>query len=195
MERTKNTRMYFAVVLTLCLSVIFGCMNVQAASRKISYSKYKKIYTAFARKLQKKKNKPLYMAIVKSDEPVLLISERLQGNSTNKGKSSYSDLYQYSKTKKKVIHVTSFSCDSPALRVKGRYIQRHNRSLAERIRVKNCKAKGNTVGGFREYEKYNVTYKKGAPIFGKSVHISRKRYKKLYDKYYKGKAIIFKRVK
>ena len=61
---------------------------------------YKKIYKEYAKKLQKKSSTTLCMAILNSDQPILLITDIWSSQYTSKGcPSTYCQVYQHVKSK------------------------------------------------------------------------------------------------
>lgn len=75
---------------------IMGAVAVPTEAK--SHVNYTKIYKKFAKKQVKKKKKNLYMAVVKLDTPVLLITDHVWDGTVN-----MAHLYQYHKKKVRYI--------------------------------------------------------------------------------------------
>ena len=166
---------------------------------------YKKIYKNYAKKLKKKLGTPIYMAIVKSDEPILLISDHVYHSSYyGSGYCSFSaKIYQYVKSKKKVVYVGTFTSGGTGhpLCQKGKYIQRGYHHEACQIRIKKGKATGYKVSDVymadgRKAAQSRVTIKKGKWKSKLIKKVSASKGEALDAKYYTGKKVIkFKAVK
>ena len=190
-----------AIVLAASLCMLF----LLATEARAQSANYKRIYMSYAKQLQKKSSSRLYMAIVKSDQPVLLIAERVFRSSYygNGNCAADAKIYQYVKNRKKVVYVGPVSSTGTGfpLRKSGKYIQRAYHHEACRIRVKNGKATGQEISnvfmpdnGKAEIRK--ATVKNGKWRFKYLKKVTQAKGGKIYAKYYSGKnsAIKFKAV-
>ena len=77
--------------MVICFFMMVGIMGAVAVPTEAkSHVNYTKIYKKFAKKQVKKKKKNLYMAVVKLDTPVLLITDHVWDGTVN-----MAHLYQY----------------------------------------------------------------------------------------------------
>ena len=85
--------------MIICFFMMVGIMGAVAVPTEAkSHVNYTKIYKKFAKKQVKKKKKNLYMAVVKLDTPVLLITDHVWDGTVN-----MAHLYQYHKKKVRYI--------------------------------------------------------------------------------------------
>ena len=70
--------------MVICFFMMVGIMGAVAVPTEAkSHVNYTKIYKKFAKKQVKKKKKNLYMAVVKLDTPVLLITDHVWDGTVN----------------------------------------------------------------------------------------------------------------
>ena len=154
---------------------IMGAVAVPTEAK--SHVNYTKIYKKFAKKQVKKKKKNLYMAVVKLDTPVLLITDHVWDGTVN-----MAHLYQYHKKKVRYIG----------------YIGAGGHHFSCRVRVKNGVGRIDTSAGIYLN---NVPYyhEKAIIKHNKKRIISKKRISKRQaekdDYYAKCHPIKFKKVK
>ena len=85
--------------MIICFFMMVGIMGAVAVPTEAkSHVNYTKIYKKFAKKQVKKKKKNLYMAVVKLDTPVLLITDHVWDGTVN-----MAHLYQYHKKKSAIL--------------------------------------------------------------------------------------------
>ena len=85
--------------MVICFFMMVGIMGAVAVPTEAkSHVNYTKIYKKFAKKQVKKKKKNLYMAVVKLDTPVLLITDHVWDGTVN-----MAHLYQYHKRKSAIL--------------------------------------------------------------------------------------------
>ena len=164
---------------------------------------YKKIYKEYAKQLQKKSSATLCMAILNSDQPMLLITEIVPNHYTSKGCTQiYCQIYQYVKSQKKVVYIGKLSSGGTAqpLLKKRKHLLAGTHHNAWSLKAKNGKATvdaGYNVGIDHlkcEYGKWTLVNNTWTRT--KTKKISRKKGKELFDKYYmSGSAIYFKKIK
>ena len=163
---------------------------------------YNKIYKEYAKELQKKSTATLCMAILNSDQPMLLICDIWSSQYTSNGCPATScQVYQYVKSKKKVVYIGKFYSGGTGqpLCKKGKYLVGGTHHNARRLKAKNGKATVDEVFNVWldylkcEYGKFaltNNTWKRT-----KTKTISEKKGEQLYRKYYSsGEVLYFKKI-
>lgn len=180
--------------MVICFFLALGIMGVAAVPTEArSHINYTKIYKKFAKKQVKKKKKNLYMAVVKLDTPVLLITDHVWDGTVNMA-------YVYQYYKKKVCYIGYIGGGGT-----GTELSRHKKYLVYgghhfscRVKVKNGVGKIDTSEGIYlnnvpyYHNKEIIKQNKRRTIFRK--RISKKKAEK-NDYYAKGRPIKFKKVK
>ena len=192
-----NRRKSVEIVLIALMLLSFSTISTEAAVN------YKKIYKEYAKQLQKESSKTLCMAIINSDQPMLLISEVWQSKYTSKGcPVIVCQIYQYVKSKNKVVYIGEFASAGTAqpLRNKGKYLLAGSHHNARRLKAKNGKATVDAVYDVGlnyskcEYGKWTLSNNIWTRI--KTKKISKKKGEELFDKYYmSGSVVYFKKIK
>ena len=183
----------------ICFFLMLGIAGtVSAPTEAKSNVNYTKIYKKFAKKQVRKKKKTLYIAIVKLDTPVLLITDRVWNTRDDwYGTTNEAHLYQYYKRK---IRYIGYIGAGPSSR-----LCYHKKSLVYgghhfscRLKVKNGVGKLDTSSGIYlndvpyYHEKAIIKHNKRRVISKK--RISKKQAEK--DDYYaKCRLVKFKKVK
>ena len=180
MKRAKS----IILMLIVLILISFSTISIEASVN------YKKIYKEYAKQLQKKSSTTLCMAILNSDQPMLLICDIWPSQYTSKGCPATScQVYQYVKSKKKVVYIGKFYSGGTGqpLCKKGKYLLGGTHHNARRLKAKNGKATVDAVYNVWltrkcEYIKWSVTNDTWKKI--KTKKVSEKKGKQLYYKYY-----------
>ena len=180
--------------MIICFFMMVGIMGAVAVPTEAkSHVNYTKIYKKFAKKQVKKKKKNLYMAVVKLDTPVLLITDHVWDGTVN-----MAHLYQYHKKKVRYIGYIGAGGNGTKLSYHKKYLVYGGHHFSCRVRVKNGVGRIDTSAGIYLN---NVPYyhEKAIIKHNKKRIISKKRISKRQaekdDYYAKCHPIKFKKVK
>lgn len=180
--------------MIICFFMMVGIMGAVAVPTEAkSHVNYTKIYKKFAKKQVKKKKKNLYMAVVKLDTPVLLITDHVWDGTVN-----MAHLYQYHKKKVRYIGYIGAGGTGTKLSYHKKYLVYGGHHFSCRVRVKNGVGRIDTSAGIYLN---NVPYyhEKAIIKHNKKRIISKKRISKRQaekdDYYAKCHSIKFKKVK
>jgi hypothetical protein len=178
---------------------IFNPIQVQAYD-------YKTMYKKFAQTLRNKSKDNAYMAIIDTEQPILLISKSVISTDISIDEWYMTVLeakvYQYSKSKKKIVYVGkvySGSTSCPISR-KGKYLVSYFHHYAERSSYKNAigtmvSVRDEVMSGTGTKIKSNITIKNGKRRITSKKTISAKMYNQTYKQYVsKSKPIKFSEI-
>ena len=165
---------------------------------------YTEEYLAFARKLQEEAGETRYMAIVKSEDPILLITDSAKKfDMYNETIAVDCDAYQYSMSKGKMVYIgrlKSGGTGSP-LRSKDKSVRFYRHHDAYILTAEDGKAivyaihNANMESDKYSPDKTKYTLKNDEWTEISSKNISKEKAGKLHAKYIDGEIIDFKRVK
>jgi hypothetical protein len=186
------------IILIALMLLSFSAISTEAAVN------YRKIYEEYAKQLQKKSSTELCMAIINSDQPMLLIADLVPSYSTSKGyQAIVCQIYQYVKSKNKVVYIGELSSSgtSQPLRKKGKYLLAGSHHNAWRLKAKNGKAGVDAVYDVGienkskcEYVKWSLSNNKWKVL--KTKTIPKRVGDILFNKYYtSGSVVYFKKIK
>ena len=184
----------------ICFFLMLGIAGtVSAPTEAKSHVNYTKIYKKFAKKQVRKKKKTLYMAIVKLDTPVLLITDRVWNPRGDcYGTVNIAHVYQHYKKKVRYIGYIGGGGTGTELSQRKKYLVYGGHHFSCRLKVKNGVGKLDTSLGIYlndvpyYHEKAIIKHNKRRVISKK--RISKKQAEK--DDYYaKCHPIKFKKVK
>ena len=129
--------------MIICFFMMVGIMGAVAVPTEAkSHVNYTKIYKKFAKKQVKKKKKNLYMAVVKLDTPVLLITDHVWDGTVN-----MAHLYQYHKKKVRYIGYIGAGATGTKLSYHKKYLVYGGHHFSCRVRVKNGVGRIDTSAG------------------------------------------------
>lgn len=175
------------IVIALLISLVYFPINVKAYD-------YNTMYLKYAKKLRQKSKDNMYMAIVDSEQPVLLISSDAYTFDGNTMISMKAKIYQYSKKKNKIVYVGELYSGSSgcAISTNGKYLVCYFHHYAQRVLVKDASGSMDCVSdgitGITDGIKSGYSYSKIKLQDGKmkvlsSSNISENEYYKKYKKY------------